>query len=335
MSSKLIHKTWWGKEFVSALEAYIDPGRLQRGKSYRTDNRILEFAIDGSEIKATIRGNINPYFGVTKEPRYKVVLKFDQISPTKWQAIIKTLCGNALWLSKLMLNEIPNSIEDAFGSERLLPSSYKDVKTSCSCPDYSEPCKHIAGVYYRIASILDSNPMLLFQLRGISPEKLHQELKKTELGQAFSDHLTLPESVEMVYQQHKYTPIHVKREKVGLTKQTVNASRFWSMPASVQLVNTGVDESMEENVNKKTGKSVLHKNVSVKYEVEAELRSESAPIGTWPSNHQSSDNITEISAALIKKQGDYPEFWTKSNSFINAMELFYSHTRKKNQKDLF
>jgi uncharacterized Zn finger protein len=174
MATKLTHKTWWGEEFVKALEAYIDPGRLQRGKAYRTDNRVLDFAINGSDIKATIRGNVNPYFGVTTEPKYKVALKFDQIKPLQWQTIIKKISGNALWLSKLMLNEIPSNIEDAFDSDDLLPSSYDSVKASCSCPDYSDPCKHIAGVYYRIANMLDSNPMLLFQLCGLAHEKLHE-----------------------------------------------------------------------------------------------------------------------------------------------------------------
>jgi uncharacterized Zn finger protein len=89
MATKRLHKTWWGGAFMQALEAYIDSGRLQRGKAYRTDNRVLDFDISASEIKATIRGNINPYFGVTKEPRYKVHLKFEQIKPLQWQRIIK------------------------------------------------------------------------------------------------------------------------------------------------------------------------------------------------------------------------------------------------------
>jgi uncharacterized Zn finger protein len=304
MSAKITHKTWWGENFVSALEAYIDPGRLQRGKAYRTDNRVLDFKIDGCEVKATLRGNINAYFGVTKEPRYQVVLKFDQISQKQWQVIIKNISGNALWLSKLMLNEIPGDIESAFGPDSLLPASYKDVKTSCSCPDDSDPCKHIAGIYYRIAGILDSNPMLLFQLRGLAPEKLNQELRKTELGQAFSEHLTLPDSVEMEYQGAKYTPTYIKQDKKPLTNRV---KQFWSMPASVHAIEENRDNKQETK--------------------------------GWPGAHQNSDNLndnlSEISAALIKKQGDYPSFWKKNNSFINAMELFYSHTRKKNNKDLF
>ena len=98
------------------------------------------------------------------------------------------------------------------------------------------------------------------------------------------------------------------------------------MPAHVHPVNVNLEESTDENLNEKPDDSSYHENVR------AESSSESS--GGWPSNNQSSDNITEISAALIKKQGDYPEFWTKNNSFIKAMELFYSHTRKKNRKDL-
>jgi uncharacterized Zn finger protein len=318
MATKLMHKTWWGEEFVQALEAYIDPGRLQRGKAYRTDNRVLNFDINGSEIKATMRGNLNPYYGVTKEPRYKVVLKFDQIKPVQWQRIIKNISGNALCLSKLMLNEIPSNIEDNFDSEHLLPSSYDDVQATCSCPDYSNPCKHIAGVYYRIANMLDSNPMLLFQLRGLASAKLHAELKKTELGQVFSEHLSLPESIEMEYQQHMYTPTHTMRDKGSLKQknahpkayQAAKLKQFWSMPLNVTNID-GEGADVEE--------------------VEGAA---ATPDNVWPAAHPAKDNISEISAALIKKQGDYPEFWTNNHSFISAMELFYSHTRKKNNKDL-
>ncbi|MFT6951640.1 MAG: putative Zn finger protein, partial [Paraglaciecola sp.] len=312
MATKRLHKTWWGGAFMQALEAYIDSGRLQRGKAYRTDNRVLDFDISASEIKATIRGNINPYFGVTKEPRYKVHLKFEQIKPLQWQRIIKKISGNALWLSKLMLNEIPVNIEDAFEDEHLLPASYRNIKASCSCPDYSDPCKHIAGVYYRIANILDSNPMLLFQLRGLAPAKLHKELKKTELGQAFSEHLSLPESIEMEYQQHKYTPTYARRDKGSLAQkgaqpimhQAANLNQFWSMPLNVKPVDDQGDDVEGLDIE----------------------RAQGAAQNVWPLEHPSNDSMIEISAALIKKQGDYPEFWTNSHSFIGAMELFYSHT---------
>ena len=43
---------------------------------------------------------------------------------------------------------------------------------SCSCPDYSSCCKHLAAVMYGVGARLDSMPELLFLLRGVD----HQEL---------------------------------------------------------------------------------------------------------------------------------------------------------------
>jgi hypothetical protein len=41
---------------------------------------------------------------------------------------------------------------------------------------------------------------------------------------------------------------------------------------------------------------------------------------------------TKVVAALVKKQGDYPPFWNRHNSFIAVMENFYDLIRRKNNK---
>ncbi|MDF1757834.1 MAG: SWIM zinc finger family protein [Legionellaceae bacterium] len=273
------HKTWWGESFVLALEGFIDPGRLTRGRAYRTDNRILEFHQNDNHVQATIRGNINPYFGVDEEPRYQVDIKFNAISKIQWQDAIQQISNNASWLSKLMLNEIPDNIDDAFSStDYLLPKSYDDVDASCSCPDWDNPCKHIAGVYYRIANILDSDPMLLFSLRGISSDQLILELKQTELGSAFSEFLSSPEETHVVLEDRYYPKITDLQQKT-LTSQT----SFWEM-GTTNEVDT---EPAYEN---------------------------------------------KVVAALVKKQGDFPPFWNRHNSFIVFMESFYDLVRRKNKK---
>ena len=69
----------------------------------------------------------------------------------------------------------------------LLPNDYRDFKVACDCPDYEVPCKHIAGVCYRLAGQLDQDPFLLFEMRGLAPEKLLQELASSPLGKVLSD----------------------------------------------------------------------------------------------------------------------------------------------------
>ncbi|MCM1982414.1 SWIM zinc finger family protein [Lyngbya confervoides] len=201
-------KTWWGKTFVEALEGFCDPGRLSRGRSYSGSNRLKSFNIHEGEAIASVRGNVNPYFGVYKEPTYHTTVKLSPISAKNWSSIIEQIGSKASFVSKLMLNEIPENIEDCFKpvGVNFLPRSKKDCDWRCSCPDWGNPCKHVAGVFYRIAQELDQDPLLLFELRGISREALKQELKRSPLGQTLVDDLSeedaaFPEAVDSYYTQ--------------------------------------------------------------------------------------------------------------------------------------
>ena len=182
-------KTWWGEVFLDVLAMSMDEGRLKRGRAYSGPNRLLEFSISKGVANATVRGNINHYFGVYKEPRYKVSVKLRQFSSTDWHRISKSISSNAAFLSQLLMNEMPSAIEDAFSrsGKTLLPRSRDDLISKCSCPDWASPCKHVAGVYYKIASLLDRDPMLLFQLRGLEFSILREKLAESPLGQALID----------------------------------------------------------------------------------------------------------------------------------------------------
>lgn len=190
-------RTWWGQRFIAALEQMMDSGRLGRGRSYARNGKVLGFKIDNGVVKAQVRGSVNPYFGVYKEPLYKTSIEFKQISDAKWSAAIALIASKASLISRLMLNEMPDTIESGFQplGLNLLPHAETDLKTTCSCPDWSNPCKHIAGVYFLLAEQLDQDPFLLFELRGLSRKSLHRELLKSPLGQALSSELSSSDTV--------------------------------------------------------------------------------------------------------------------------------------------
>jgi uncharacterized Zn finger protein len=181
-------RTWWGQRFIQALESFTDSARLARGRGYANNDRIRSWKRQGSVVSAQIRGNINPYYGVYKEPLYKTSIVFQSIDAAQWQQLIQILGSRAAFISRLLLNEVPDTIEDVFRTLKLslLPHSHKDLKTDCSCPDYANPCKHIAGLYYFLAAQLDRDPFLLFELRGLERDELQKQLRKTPLGQALA-----------------------------------------------------------------------------------------------------------------------------------------------------
>jgi len=188
-------RTWWGEIFIKALESFTDSGRLQRGRSYASGGKVKSFEINGNHITAKVRGSVNPYFGVYKEPTYDISIQITPIPKASWNIAIEKLSSKASIVSQLLLNQVPENIENTFSQLglHLLPKSRQDFKTKCSCPDSSNPCKHIAGVYYLVASQLDDNPFLLFELRGLSKTELQEKLAQTPLGKALSQELETKE----------------------------------------------------------------------------------------------------------------------------------------------
>lgn len=271
-------RTWWGQKFIAALEQFTDPGRLSRGRSYARNDKVKSFQIKDGIVAARVRGTVNPYFGVYKEPLYTTTIEFQPISAAKWTAAIGLIASRAGLISRLMLNEIPDTIEDSFSllGLHLLPHSHKDFETHCSCPDWENPCKHIAGVYYLVAAALDRDPFLLFELRGLSRENLLKELAKTPLGQALSAELQRSQ-----HPPHAVTSYYTQPQTQSI--ETVESLRdFWH--GAKRLPQT--IESLPE---------------------------------------------TLVAGIPVKKQGDFPTFWQRDNSFITAMETLYEQVRTKGQ----
>jgi uncharacterized Zn finger protein len=48
----------------------------------------------------------------------------------------------------------------------------KEIKLSCSCPDWADMCKHVAAALYGVGARLDEQPQLLFLLRDVDENEL-------------------------------------------------------------------------------------------------------------------------------------------------------------------
>jgi len=222
-------KTWWGQKFIKALESFCDPNRLRRGRSYANPRKIINFERHQGDVLAHVRGSVNPYFGVYKEPLYTTEVKIVPIPKKDWTKIIQKLSTNASFVSRLLLNEIPENIQDCFeeAGYNFLPHSSQDFQTDCTCPDWSNPCKHIAGVCYWLAEELDHDPFLLFELRGLSRDALQKELRKTPLGNALASGLVgeeiEPEPVESycTVPQTKTLPNSISLKEFWLGSQRI------------------------------------------------------------------------------------------------------------------
>jgi len=57
-----------------------------------------------------------------------------------------------------------------------VPTASAQLSSSCSCPDWASPCKHVAAVFYLLAEEFDRDPFQVFKWRGRSREELLEHL---------------------------------------------------------------------------------------------------------------------------------------------------------------
>ena len=50
--------------------------------------------------------------------------------------------------------------------------SPREIRLSCTCPDWADMCKHVAAVLYGVGVKFDADPALFFKMRGVDPVDL-------------------------------------------------------------------------------------------------------------------------------------------------------------------
>jgi len=169
-------KNWWAQRWIAALERLVDSGRLTRGRSYARQGQVLSIEETKDGITSRVQGS--------QRSPYKIKIQIASLTDAQWEKVIDALAEQAIFTAQLLAGEMPQEIEQAFESAKvsLFPSHRNDLKTDCSCPDYSNPCKHIAAAHYILGERFDEDPFLIFRLRGRTQEQAMQELRKRRAG---------------------------------------------------------------------------------------------------------------------------------------------------------
>jgi uncharacterized Zn finger protein len=158
-------ENWWAKRWIAVLESFNIGARLHRGRSYARSGQVLSIDISKGLIRSGVQGS-------RVEP-YEITIKVKTLAAADWQKLAGSLSTQAIFAAKLLAGEMPQEIEEAFTEQRLslFPEKLHDLETECSCPDWSNPCKHIAAVYYLLGEEFDRDPFLIFKLRGVTRDE--------------------------------------------------------------------------------------------------------------------------------------------------------------------
>ena len=157
LNSKFITTKWWSQKWCNNISQYADfYNRLERGRTYLRKGTVQDLVVEGGKVTASVVGS-----GITP---YQVVINIKPLPKDKAKEALKNLHN----ISEFQHGRVSLDEKYLFSMDKngLFPT-IDEIEFSCTCPDWASLCKHGAAVLYAIGSILDQEPLVLFQLRGI------------------------------------------------------------------------------------------------------------------------------------------------------------------------
>jgi len=162
-SQKLV-TTFWGKAWCKHLEAYSDYAyRLPRGRSYLRQGHVYNLAIGPGRVDANVSGS----------SLYEVRITIQPLAESDWKRIQAECAGRVGSLLDLLGGHLGQGVMEVIcdRDNGIFPAP-KEIRMSCSCPDWADMCKHVAAVMYGVGVKFDSDGALFFRLRQVDPADL-------------------------------------------------------------------------------------------------------------------------------------------------------------------
>jgi uncharacterized Zn finger protein len=157
---------WWARRWAEVLEGTGVGARLSRGRAYARQGQVISIDIKKGLVTAKVQGS--------RSRPYRVRIRVGTLTRREWKVLAANISRRPLITARLLAGEMPEEVEQAFAEAglSLFPGGSGDLRTDCSCPDWINPCKHIAAVYYLLGEEFDRDPFLIFRLRGLEREEL-------------------------------------------------------------------------------------------------------------------------------------------------------------------
>ena len=213
---RAIATTFWGKSWCEHLERYSDfANRLPRGRTYARNGSILDLQIHPGEISALVSGS----------ELYKINIKITRLAQPRWQAACDDCSQSIHSLIDLMRGKLGSDVIERLTDKKkgIFPEP-NEIQQSCDCPDYADLCKHLAAVLYGVGHRLDTDPQLLFVLRGVdqadlitrslASDSVHETIGGDQFSEFAADELADIFGIEFA------SPIGELEVKRGATKET-------------------------------------------------------------------------------------------------------------------
>jgi uncharacterized Zn finger protein len=173
-------QAWWTRRWLDIFERYnpIYERQLARGRKFARDGRVLRVAVSPGLIEAEA-------YGDTWGQKHEIAIQVAPLPDAVWNRALVAMARRAATVAQVLAGEMPQDIEWTFSQAGapLVPPTPAAFSSRCSCYDPGPICLHLAAVQYLVAVNLESQPWLLFALRGRIYEQVREDLSATWAAQ--------------------------------------------------------------------------------------------------------------------------------------------------------
>lgn len=147
--------TPWGARLRDKLQSL--GGRIDRGEALARTNKVYDVEIDGSDVRARVKGRSAPY--------YDVSCRWDPVTPGQLDALTTILSKDVALMAQVIAGSLPVELLDALeeGDIRILPRSFDELQGQCNCPDSMGTGTHHR--FYRATVKRDGEPYVIYAQR--------------------------------------------------------------------------------------------------------------------------------------------------------------------------
>ena len=164
--------SWYSERLLAVLQGLGIDQSLEEGASCLRGRRSIDFFITPGSITTRLQDE-------TGRLR-KISLSMPEIPDDVWNQVFGALAEKALFLAKLLANELPIEVEEVFqnAGAPLLPENSQDILLTCDGEPLLSADKYVAALYFLASERFESDPFSILTFRGRNKESVLGELKK-------------------------------------------------------------------------------------------------------------------------------------------------------------
>ncbi|NBX36035.1 MAG: hypothetical protein EBR10_02260 [Planctomycetes bacterium] len=169
---------WHADPLLRSILMAAAPEAAEEGNRYAISGQTATMIVAAGKVSASVLGRAS-------RP-YQLEFHFSTWSPEEWERLIGALSAEALYSARFLVDEMPPTVatlaESLSLGAPLVPSkpggkSASDPRTTCTCGG-QQPCKHAVAAMHILVERLETEPLLLFTLRGMPPKQVIERIQE-------------------------------------------------------------------------------------------------------------------------------------------------------------